>query len=105
MFVQTDVAEEESVCRMVDQAVREFGNVCALCNNAAIEIAKDFRDSESHEWDRILAVNLRSVYLCARGTPAPHRIRCWRRCEHLVTCFDRASGCLCRFEGRNPFYD
>lgn len=67
MFVQTDVSKQDSVENMVRQTVTRFGAVHALCNNAAVEVAKDFREMEMEEWDRILAVNLRSIYLCTRA--------------------------------------
>jgi NAD(P)-dependent dehydrogenase (short-subunit alcohol dehydrogenase family) len=73
LFVQTDVSKEDSVKSMVREAVARFGAVHALCNNAALEIAKDLRDMEAEEWDRVLSVNLRSIYMCTRAL-LPHFI-------------------------------
>ena len=74
LFVETDVSQEESVQKMVATAVDRFGGVEILCNNAAIEIRGIFRDFQTPEWDRVLSVNLRGVYLCSRLV-IPHLIQ------------------------------
>lgn len=73
LFVQTDVSKQDSVENMVRQTITRFGAVHTLCNNAAVEVAKDFREMELEEWDRVLSVNLRSIYLCTRAV-LPHFI-------------------------------
>lgn len=73
LLVPTDVSNEESVRRMVDTTMTHFGAIHALCNNAAVEIAKDFRELDIDDWDRVLSVNLRSIYLCSRAV-IPHLI-------------------------------
>jgi NAD(P)-dependent dehydrogenase (short-subunit alcohol dehydrogenase family) len=45
-----------------------------LVNNAAIVLFKRLVDTEPEEWDKVIATNLRSVYLCSRYT-IPHMIR------------------------------
>ena len=73
IFVQADVAEEDDVRRVVERAVAELGPLHLLVNNAAITLPKGFRDTEVDEWDRVLAVNLRSAYLGLR-LAAPHLV-------------------------------
>ena len=71
---QADVAEEASVVEAFRSLTKEFNRIDVLINVAGIELYKDFLDLESHEWDRQLAVNLKSVYLCARQA-VPHMMR------------------------------
>lgn len=63
---QADVAEEESVVEAFKKIAKAFKRVDVLVNVAGIELYKDFLDIQSDEWDRQLAVNLKSVYLCSR---------------------------------------
>jgi hypothetical protein len=72
-FVQTDVAVEESVEAMV-QAAAELGPVFGLVNNAGIEIEAPVAEMSTADWERVLAVNLRSVFLCSRAA-VPHMRR------------------------------
>lgn len=72
--VRTDVADEVSTKAMVDTAIKHFGRVDVLVNNAALFTAlplKDWEDITIEEWDRCMAVNLRGPFLCSRAV-APH---------------------------------
>lgn len=74
-FLPTDVAAEESVDRMVAQVVERFGAVYGLVNNAGIagtQVEADRMPTE--EWERVLAVNLRGAFFCARAA-IPHMRR------------------------------
>jgi glucose 1-dehydrogenase len=64
--VQGDVSKEDDVVRMVDQAVAELGGLDVLVNNAGIQISCPSHELESADFDRVLAVNLRGSFLCAR---------------------------------------
>jgi len=70
-FVRTDVADERSVQEMVDETLSTFGSIYGLVNNAGIETSADLTTTSTQEWDRILAVNLRGVFLCSRAA-IPH---------------------------------
>lgn len=72
--VMTDVSDEESIARMVETAVSTFGRIDILVSNAAIYAAlemKPFTEIDIAEWDRVLAVNVRGPFLCARAV-IPH---------------------------------
>jgi 3-oxoacyl-[acyl-carrier protein] reductase len=65
--VQTDVSQEGDVARMVDAALRHFGQVDVLVNNAAANLPNiDVVDITPEQWRLILDVNLTGPYLCAR---------------------------------------
>lgn len=66
-FVRTDVSSEADVAAMVEEAVNEFGNLNLAVNAAAIEVERArMVDAEVATFDRVIAVNLRSVFLCLK---------------------------------------
>ncbi len=65
--LKVDVADEEQVKGMVDQTVGKFGRIDILVNNAGINIRKMPQDYQISEWDEVLNVNLRSVFLCSQA--------------------------------------
>jgi glucose 1-dehydrogenase len=66
-FVTTDVADAASVEAMVAAAVEQFGGLDCAVNGAAIELeAVRLHELEDDVFDRVIAVNLRSVYLCMK---------------------------------------
>jgi glucose 1-dehydrogenase len=66
VLVQGDVSNEEDVVRMVGEAAGELGGLDVLINNAGIQISKPSDELTGHEFDKVLAVNLRGSFLCAR---------------------------------------
>jgi NAD(P)-dependent dehydrogenase (short-subunit alcohol dehydrogenase family) len=71
-FVRTDVANEDDARRMVGHAVATYGRVDALYNNAGIMPEADHSviDTDVATWDRVMAVNVRGVYLgCKHAIP------------------------------------
>jgi glucose 1-dehydrogenase len=66
VLVQGDVSNEEDVVRMVGEAAGELGGLDVLINNAGIQISKPSDELTSGEFDKVLAVNLRGSFLCAR---------------------------------------
>src|SRR6516165_2258366 len=65
VFVETDVADEASIKRMVAQAVKDFGKIDILVNNAAIFVLKGI-DATVEEWRQILDVNVIGVSLVSK---------------------------------------
>jgi NAD(P)-dependent dehydrogenase (short-subunit alcohol dehydrogenase family) len=57
-----DVSDE----RQVERAFKEIGPVDILVNNAGIAVRKTSLDISSEEWDRVIGVNVRGSFLCAR---------------------------------------
>ncbi|HLN15022.1 MAG TPA: glucose 1-dehydrogenase [bacterium] len=63
--VAADVSDASQVERLFSTAVQRFGTVDVLVNNAAlVDTMRHFLDGDAAWWDRIIAVNLRSVFLC-----------------------------------------
>ena len=71
-----DVAEEEAVETAFREVLDRFGRVDVLVNNvgqfADVE-RRAFWEIPTEEWDRLMAVNVRSVFLCSRAAASPMR--------------------------------
>ena len=65
-FVACDVSSEEDVLRMVEETIRKFNRIDFLVNNAGLSEFKPFLELNVAEWDKILNVNLRGAFLCAK---------------------------------------
>src|SRR5436309_634886 len=72
-FVATDVTREAEITAMIAAAVERFGRLDILVNNAGAGRFVPFERLEPAEWDRLLAVNLRAVYLGCRHALAALR--------------------------------
>ncbi len=66
LFVKTDVSEPNSIKVMVKRAVKEYGAIHNLINNAGISEFKPFDELTIENWDRVLNTNLRSAFVCSR---------------------------------------
>jgi glucose 1-dehydrogenase len=66
VLVQGDVSQEDDVERMVGRAVSELGGIDVLVNNAGIQISRHSDELSSADFDKVLAVNIRGSFLCAR---------------------------------------
>ncbi len=62
-----NIADSESVARMVGQATEYFGHLDILVNNAGIIRDNFLQNLPETDWDAVLNVNLKGVYLCCRA--------------------------------------
>jgi 3-oxoacyl-[acyl-carrier protein] reductase len=65
--IQADVAKPEDVTRLVDETLREFGQIDILVNNAGITQPEPVFHTSKEKWDRMIAVNLTSAFLCCKA--------------------------------------
>ena len=64
-FVRADVSRNGDVKKTFEKA-QGLGGVDVLFNNAGIEVVKSLVETTEEEWDRSVAVNLKSAFLCCR---------------------------------------
>lgn len=65
--VSADVSEQADVERVVDTAVSTYGTVDILVNNAGVGGGGYIHKHDVAAWDRVMAINLRGPFLCARA--------------------------------------
>jgi glucose 1-dehydrogenase len=66
VLVRGDVSQEDQVVAMVGDAVSRLGGIDVLINNAGIQISRHSDLLSSDDFDKVLAVNIRGAFLCAR---------------------------------------
>ncbi len=66
VFIQADVSVEADCRRAVEAALKEFGQVDVLINNAGITRRSALHDMTSEFWDMVLNTNLKSAYMMSR---------------------------------------
>ncbi len=62
MFLECDVADEEQVRQSIEQAAARFGGLQAIVNAAGIVHVKRLHEYTEPEWDRLMAVNVKSIF-------------------------------------------
>ncbi len=107
IFVKADVSKEDDVKHLVARGIDAFGSIDVLYNNAGIMPTDDGGVTNLSEavWDRIMDVNLKSAYFCAKHV-VPHMLEKGKRFYHQrgVICgaagLHGAAGRLYRVERR-----
>ena len=63
LYVHLDVTQEADWESAVETAVSRYGKLDILVNNAGITIRKNVEDTTEEDWDRIMAINAKGVFL------------------------------------------
>ena len=66
LAVKCDVSQKDQVDNMINKTKEFFGGLDILVNNAGIYPFKSFTEITENDWDRVLSVNLKSVFLCSQ---------------------------------------
>ncbi|OON63991.1 dehydrogenase [Massilia sp. KIM] len=66
-FFQADVSRKTEVEALVQATLDAFGRIDILVNNAGVTHAADFLDLEEEDFDRVLRINLKSMFLCSQA--------------------------------------
>jgi len=64
--IQADVSREDQVQAMFGEAVKRFGTIDILINNAGLQQDAAFQEMSLQQWQRVIGVNLTGQFLCAR---------------------------------------
>jgi len=67
LAVKADVSNPEDVSHMINLTTEKFGKVDILVNNAGIYMQKSLTDFTEQEFDRVLDINLKGVFLCSKA--------------------------------------
>lgn len=92
--IQADVSRSADVKRMIAEVERSLGPIDILVNNAAIAHPRKLEDITEEEWDEILAVNLKSVFLVTQAVIAGMRKRRWGRIINLSSVAAQTGGAV-----------
>jgi 3-oxoacyl-[acyl-carrier protein] reductase len=68
--IKTDVTSEAATLAMAEEAIKQFGKIDILVNNAALVYGitrKPFTEIPPDEWDKLMTVNLKGAFLCSRA--------------------------------------
>ena len=79
MTVQANVAKEEDVAIMFDKVISNFGGLDILINNAGMQIQGASHEIPLDQFDRMIDINMRGAFLCARKAIAHFFRSRWRR--------------------------
>lgn len=67
MAIRADVSNSKDVEKMVKSIIEKFGRVDILVNNAGILTLKPVVELEEEEWDKVINVTLKGVFLCSKA--------------------------------------
>jgi 3-oxoacyl-[acyl-carrier protein] reductase len=92
--VQADVSVAADVKRMVAEVEAQLGGVDILVNNAAIAHPRKLEEITETEWDEVLSVNLKSVFLVTQAVVTGMRQRKWGRIINLSSVAAQTGGAV-----------
>ncbi|WP_127584628.1 SDR family NAD(P)-dependent oxidoreductase [Paenibacillus koleovorans] len=95
--IRTDVSKSDDVKGLIQQTIHRFGQLDVLVNNAAVILPKFLEDMEDEEFDRLVGVNLKSVYLTIK-----HAIGELRKTRGSIVNMASLNGLIGQI--RNPLY-
>jgi len=69
--MKVDVSDANQVRQMVIEVLNKYKRIDILVNNAGIFQGRPFVEMTEDDWDRMMAINLKSVFLCSRAVIEP----------------------------------
>jgi 3-oxoacyl-[acyl-carrier protein] reductase len=94
MGVMADVSVAAEVKRMVAEIEANLGDVDILVNNAGIAQPRNLEEITEAEWDEVLSVNLKSVFLVTQAVIGGMRKRGWGRIINLSSVAAQTGGAV-----------
>src|SRR5439155_379507 len=94
MAIAADVSQTDAVAKMVDQVTSGLGPVDILVNNAGIAITRGVDDLTEEDFDKTIAVNLKSVFLITQAVLPGMRAKKWGRIVNISSGAARGAGAI-----------
>jgi 3-oxoacyl-[acyl-carrier protein] reductase len=94
LAVKADVSARAEVDGMIAGVTAQLGPVDILVNNAGIALRRDIDDLSEADFDRTIAVNLKSVFLCTHAVIPGMRERGWGRIVNISSGAARGGGAI-----------
>ena len=91
---QADVSKASEVSRLVETVELELGGIGFLVNNAAISRPQPQADITEQDWDEVLTVNLKSIFLVTQAVLVGMRKRSWGRIINLSSVAAQTGGVI-----------
>src|SRR5258705_5210145 len=92
--VAADVSQAAAVAAMVEQVASALGPIDILVNNAGMAIVRGVDDLTEDDFDRTIAVNLKSAFLCTQAVLPAMRARKWGRVVNISSGAARGAGAI-----------
>jgi len=89
-----DVSQATTVAKMVDHVASALGPIDILINNAGVAIVRGVEDLTESDFDRTIAVNLKSAFLCSQAVLPAMRARKWGRIVNISSGAARGAGAI-----------
>jgi 3-oxoacyl-[acyl-carrier protein] reductase len=89
-----DVSQAAAVAKLVDDVATAFGPIDILVNNAGIALVRTIDELTEADFDRTIAVNLKSAFLCTKAVLPAMRARKWGRIVNISSGAARGAGAI-----------
>ncbi|NHZ87037.1 MAG: SDR family NAD(P)-dependent oxidoreductase, partial [Planctomycetia bacterium] len=66
-FIKTDISKSTEVNKMIENVAAKFGGIDILINNAGILADARLVKMTEEEWDRVISINLKGIFLCGQA--------------------------------------
>ncbi len=94
LAVKADVSVSSDVSSMVGQIEKELGPISILVNNAGISRPQGLHEIKERDWDEVLTVNLKSMFLVTQAVVPGMRKRRWGRIINLSSVAAQLGGVI-----------
>jgi 3-oxoacyl-[acyl-carrier protein] reductase len=92
--IAADVSQAAAVAKMVEQVTSSLGGIDILVNNAGVAIVRGVDDPTEDDFDRTIAVNLKSAFLCTQAVVSSMRAKRWGRIVNISSGAARGAGAI-----------
>ncbi|BCB83765.1 beta-ketoacyl-ACP reductase [Phytohabitans suffuscus] len=83
--IPTDSSDPDQVARLVEEAIRRLGKIDILVNNAGIVTTDTILALTPETWDRVVAVHLKSMFVCSQAVIRDMSGRDWGRIVNITS--------------------